>query len=137
LHLNGKVFPVEPTGGKDMNPTIQQRRAILDGLRQRATLATAEFYHRAGITTAVASPRFAVVPHGNNLFGVVDRQTGTERAEVAGHMNACRSAEGFESAARFSQAAYITIANVARWITRFALVFVAVLSVFAFMGVTR
>jgi hypothetical protein len=120
-----------------MNPTIQQRRAILDGLRQRATLATAEFYQKAGITAAVVSPRFTVVPHGNNLFGVVDRQTGTERAEVAGHMNACRSAQGFESAAHFALAAHITVGNVARWMTRWALVFVAVLSVFAFMGATR
>jgi hypothetical protein len=120
-----------------MNPTIQQRRAILEGLRQRATLATAEFYQKAGITAAVVSPRFAVVPHGNNLFGVVDRQTGTERAEVAGHMNACRSAQDFESAARFTQAAHITVGNVALWLTRWSLVYVVVLSVFAFMGATR
>lgn len=120
-----------------MNPTIQQRRAILDGLRQRATLATAEFYQKAGVTQSVVSPRFAVVPHGNNLFGVVDRQTGTERTEVAGHMNACRSAQGFESAALFKHAAHITVVNVARWMMRWALVFVAVLSVFAFMGATR
>ena len=120
-----------------MNPTIQQRRAILDGLRQRAILATAEFYQKAAITEAVVSQRFAVVPHGNNRFGVVDRQTGTERAEVVGHMNACRSAQGFESTAHFTQAAHITVANVARWMTRWALVFVAVLSVFAFMGATR
>lgn len=122
-----------------MNPTIQQRRAILDGLRQRATLATAEFYQKAGIAAVVVSPRFTVVPHGNNLFGVVDRQTGTERAEVAGHMNACRSAQGFESTTHFdfAQTAYITVANVTRWMTRWALVFVVVLSIFAFMGATR
>jgi hypothetical protein len=120
-----------------MNPTIQQRRAILDGLRQRATLATAEFYQKAGITAVVVSPRFAVVPHGNNLFGVVDRQTGTEHAEVAGHMNACRSAQRFERAAHFAQAAHISVAKVARRMTRWALVFVAVLSVFAFMGAAR
>ncbi len=116
-----------------MNPTIQQRRAILDGLRQRATLATAEFYEKAGVTAAVVAPRFTVVPHGNNLFGVVDRQTGTEHAEVAGHMNACRSAQSFESATQFTQAAQITVANVARWMSRCALAFAAVLSVFAFM----
>lgn len=116
-----------------MNPTIQQRRAILDGLRQRATFATAEFYQKAGIAAVVVSPRFTVVPHGNNLFGVVDRQTGTERAEVAGHMNACRSAQGYESAAHLAQAVQITVANVARLMTRWTLVFVAVLSVFAFM----
>lgn len=120
-----------------MNQTLQQRRAILDGLRKRATMATAEFYQKVGITAAVMSPRFTVVPHGNNLFGVVDRQTGTERAEVAGHMNACKSAQDFESAAHFTQAAHLTAANVARWMTRWMLVFAAVLSVFAFMGASR
>jgi hypothetical protein len=120
-----------------MNHTIQQRRAILDGLRQRATLATAEFYQKAGINAVAESPRFTVVPHGNNLFGVVDRQTGTERAEVAGHMNACRSAQGFERSAQFTQAAHLTFANVARWMTRWSLVFVVVLCVFAFIGASR
>ena len=120
-----------------MNPTIQQRRAILDGLRQRATLATAEFYKKAGIAATVVIPRFAVVPHGNNLFAVVDRQTGTKRAEVVGHMNACRSAQSFERAAHFTHAAHITVANVAHWMTRWSLVFVAVLSAFAFIGATR
>lgn len=119
-----------------MNQTLQQRRAILDGLRQRATLATAEFYQKVGIAAPAMSPRFTVVPHGNNLFGVVDRQTGTERAEVAGHMNACRSAQGFESTAQFTRAAQITVANLARWMMRWALVLVATLCVFAFMGAT-
>ncbi|MBP5969921.1 hypothetical protein [Pseudomonas iridis] len=120
-----------------MNHTIQHRRAILDGLRQRATLATADFYKKVGITAPATSLRFTVVPHGNNLFGVVDRKTGTERAEIAGHMNACRSAQGFESAAYFTQAAHLTAANVARWMTRWMLVFAVVLAVFAFMGATR
>ncbi|KAB0489663.1 hypothetical protein [Pseudomonas vancouverensis] len=120
-----------------MNPTIQLSRAILDGLRQRATLATAEFYQKAGITAAVASPRFTVVPHGNNLFGVVDRQTGTERAEIAGHLNACRSAEDFESAARATKTTQRTVAYVARLMTRWAFVSAVMLAGFAFMGVSR
>ncbi|WCM49018.1 hypothetical protein OH720_18600 [Pseudomonas sp. WJP1] len=120
-----------------MNQTLQQRRAILDGLRQRATLATAEFYQKVGITSPAIPVRFTVVPHGNNLFGVVDRQTGTERAEVAGHMNACRSAQAFENAAHFTQAAHLTATNMASWMTRWTLVFAVVLFVFAFMGMSR
>lgn len=120
-----------------MNPTIQQSRAILDGLRQRAALASAEFYQKAGITAAVVSPRFTVVPHGNNLFGVVDRQTGTERAEIAGHLNACRSAQDFESEARLIKNTKITVAYVARLMTRWALVSAVMLAGFALMGVTR
>ena len=120
-----------------MNQTLQQSRAILDGLRQRATLATADFYQLAGITAPVSTPRFTVVPHGNNLFGIVDRQTGTERAEVAGHMNACRSAQGFENTAHFTQAAHLTAANVARWMTRWTIAFAVLLSLFALLGASQ
>lgn len=108
-----------------MTQSIQQSRAILDGMRQRAQAATDEFNKK---------PRFAVIPRGHNLFGVVDRQTGTERAEVAGHMNACQSAQKFEDAAQFTQAAHLTAGNVARWMTRWAMVFCAILAAFAFFG---
>ena len=120
-----------------MNHTLQQRRAILDGLRQRATLATAEFHQKVGITAPAMSPRFTVVPHGNNLFGVVDRKTGTERAEVAGHMNACRSAQWFENTAHFTQAAHLTASNVARWMTRWTIAFAVLLSLFALLGASQ
>jgi hypothetical protein len=120
-----------------MNPKIQQRRTVLNGLRNRATMATAEFYQKAGINASTMSLRFTVVPHGNNLFGVVDRQTGTVRSKVVGHMNACKSAQDFESTARFNQAANLIVANVGRWMPRWAFVFVVMLSVFTFMGVSR
>lgn len=108
-----------------MNQTIQQRRAILDGLRHRTAVATAEFN---------AKPRFVVIPHSNNLFGVVDRQTGVERAEVAGHNSACHAAQSFENVADFTQAAQLTVGNVARGMLRWTAVFAAVLVAFAFYG---
>lgn len=108
-----------------MNQSIQQRRAILDGLRQRAHSARAEFD---------AKPRFAVIPRGHNLFSVVDRHTGAERVEIAGHLNACQSAQKLEDAAQFTQAAQLTAGNVARWMTRWAMGFCLVLAAFAFYG---
>lgn len=100
-----------------MNQTISQARAVHEALRQRAKQATAEFN---------AKPRFVVVPHQNNLFGVLDRKTGVERAEVAGHNSACHAAQSFENVADFTQAAQVTVGNYARlmlrWITVFSLV---------------
>ncbi len=120
-----------------MNHTIQQRRAILDGLRQRASMATAEFYQKTGIAAEALPPRFTVVPHGNKLFGIIDRQTGTERAEVIGHMSACQSAQKFEDAARFTRGTHQAVANVARWMTRWTMVLCVLLIAFAFIGAHR
>lgn len=108
-----------------MHQTIQQKRAILDVLRQRAQIARDEFN---------AKPRFVVVPHQNNLFGVVDRQTGVERAEVAGHNSACQAAQSFENVADFSHAAQLTAGNVARWMFRWTVVLGLTLAAFAFYG---
>ncbi|MDD1966977.1 hypothetical protein NPS29_16735 [Pseudomonas putida] len=108
-----------------MNQTIQQQRAILDVLRQRTQAATAEFN---------AKPRFVVVPHQNNLFGVLDRQTGVERAEVAGHNSACRAAQSFEDVSEFTQAAQVTVGTVARFTLRWTVVFCLITLGFVFMG---
>ncbi|MDH0745256.1 hypothetical protein N5D61_02720 [Pseudomonas sp. GD03842] len=108
-----------------MNQTIQQKRAVLDVLRQRTKQATAEFN---------AKPRFVVVPHQNNLFGVLDRQTGVERAEVAGHNSACRAAQSFENVADFTQAAQVTVGNFARLTLRWTAVFITILLAFIALG---
>src|SRR4051812_22361629 len=111
-----------------MNQTIQQKRAILDVLRQRAADATAEFNSK---------PRYVVVPHQNNLFGVVDRQTGVERAEVAGHNSACQAAQSFENVADFAQAAQVTVGNIARWTIRWTVVLGLTLAAFTFYGMSQ
>jgi len=110
-----------------MNQTISQMRAVHEALRQRTQQATAEFN---------AKPRFAVIPHGNNMFGVLDRKTGAERAEVAGHMNACRSAQQLESTACFAQDAQLGIGGFARWMLCWTAAFAVILGAFAFMGVS-
>ncbi|MFJ5297456.1 hypothetical protein ACIQAL_13135 [Pseudomonas sp. NPDC088368] len=110
-----------------MNQTISQMRAVHEALRQRTQQATAEFN---------AKPRFVVIPHRNNLFGVVDRKTGAERIEVAGHMNACRSAQQFENTASFVQHAQLGVGSFARWMLCWTAAFAVILGAFAFMGVS-
>jgi hypothetical protein len=108
-----------------MNQTISQMRAVHEALRQRAAQATAEFN---------AKPRFVVVPHQNNLFGVLDRQTGVERAEVTGHNSACQAAQSFEDVSKLTQAAQVTVGTVARFMLRWTVIFCAITLVFMFMG---
>ncbi|MDU8542936.1 hypothetical protein [Pseudomonas syringae group sp. J248-6] len=80
-----------------MHQTISQRRAILEGLRQRCNLSTAEFYDKVGRKNPAALPRFTVVPNGNNEFGIVERSSGTVRGVLRGHSAACRAAEQMEA----------------------------------------
>ncbi|MCF5806382.1 MULTISPECIES: hypothetical protein [Pseudomonas syringae group] len=80
-----------------MHQTISQRRAIYEGLRQRCTLSTAEFYDKVSRKNPAALPRFTVVPKGNNEFGIVERSTGAVRGVHRGHSSACKAAEQLET----------------------------------------
>ncbi|WP_122386805.1 hypothetical protein [Pseudomonas syringae group genomosp. 7] len=80
-----------------MHRTISQRRATLEGLRQRCTLSTAEFYDKVGRLNPAALPRFTVVPNGNNEFGIVERSTGVVHAVHRGHGTACKAAAQLEA----------------------------------------
>ncbi|KPW32510.1 Uncharacterized protein ALO87_03924 [Pseudomonas syringae pv. apii] len=80
-----------------MHHSISQRRAILEGLRQRCTLSTAEFYDKVGRRNPAALPRFTVIPNGNNEFGIVERSTGLVRAVHKGHGVACKAASHLET----------------------------------------
>ena len=65
-----------------MHPTFTQRRAILDGLRERTRQATADFYQKPNVIAPPLAPRFIVKPTGSNTFEVIERATGriiTER----------------------------------------------------------
>ncbi|WP_323158268.1 hypothetical protein [Pseudomonas viridiflava] len=79
-----------------MHQTISQRRAILEGLRQRCTLSTAEFYNKVDRFNPATLPRFNVIPNGNNQFGVVERESGIVRHVCTGHGSACKVAEQLE-----------------------------------------
>jgi hypothetical protein len=115
-----------------MNHTIRQRIAILDGLRERSTLATAEFYSRIGRPAPAPAPRFIVEPRGNNEFSVVDRTTGQRQGLHTGHLTACNCAKRLEE-----QAKHFSIASVARHMTRWTVAFVIALVLFAAYGASR
>ena len=76
-----------------MNQTISQSRAILEGLRQRCTLSTAEFYDKVGRVNPAPPPRFNVVPVGNGEFSIVDRSSDRTKAMCTGIDKAVRFAK--------------------------------------------
>lgn len=93
-----------------MHPSIRQRRAILEGLRLRTALATAEFYEKVGIEAPAAYPAYRVIPKGHNAFDIIDA-AGTVKAKRVGHDRACQAAQKFEynDARRARQASAIRL----------------------------
>jgi len=81
-----------------MHQSISQRRAILEGLRQRCTHSTAEFYGKVDRLNPASLPMFSVIPNGNNQFGVVERATGEVKQICTGHDTACKFAQQLEQA---------------------------------------
>jgi hypothetical protein len=81
-----------------MHQTISQRRAILEALRQRCTLSTAEFYNKVDRLNPAPLHRFNVIPNGNNQFGVVERESGIVHQVCTGHGAACKAAQRLETA---------------------------------------
>ncbi|WP_239658799.1 hypothetical protein [Pseudomonas weihenstephanensis] len=53
-----------------MHPTFTQRRAILDGLRERTRQATADFYQKPNVIAPPLAPRFIVKPSGGKQFRI-------------------------------------------------------------------
>jgi len=81
-----------------MNQTISQNRAILEGLRQRCTLSTAEFYDKVGRINPAPPSRFKVVPCGNGEFSIVDRASDCTKAMCTGIDKAVRFAKRCDEA---------------------------------------
>ena len=59
-----------------MHPSIAKRITVLEGLRERARQAKADFYQKPGVMSPPSAPLFIVKPIGNNAFEVVERATG-------------------------------------------------------------
>ena len=112
-----------------MHQTISQRRAILEGLRQRCTLSTAEFYEKVGRPNPAPVHRFNVIPNGNNWFGIVERESGIVRHVCSGHSAACRMAQQLETQPAIQQRPNLAILML-RWTAIFCTVFL----LFAFFG---
>lgn len=120
-----------------MHPAISQKRAILEGLRQRCTLSTAEFYSKVGREEPVRTFRHVVVPCGNGEFSIVDRSTDQTKAMCTGIDKALRFAKcrdeahvGFQHA-RPSKPPADFGTMMLRWTATFCMI----IAVFAFYSV--
>ncbi|UOK36347.1 hypothetical protein MJP36_17725 [Pseudomonas palleroniana] len=83
-----------------MHQSTQSRRDIVDGLRQRSRIATADFYRLIGRPEPATPFRMAVKPAGRGFFHVVDTQTDKVMGFRRDHNEACalaRRLEGSES----------------------------------------
>lgn len=116
-----------------MNQTISQNRAILEGLRQRCTLSTAEFYDKVGRINPAPPSRFKVVPCGNGEFSIVDRASDCTKAMCTGIDKAVRFAKRCDEApiAAVKPKPPVTFGVfMLRWTAFFCLI----LGLFAFFG---
>ncbi|GFM89379.1 hypothetical protein PSCICO_47780 [Pseudomonas cichorii] len=112
-----------------MHQTISQRRAILEGLRQRCTLSTAEFYDKTGRFNPATLPRFNVVPAGGNQFGIVERSTGVVKEVCTGHNAACKTAQHLEQVpAQKPKASFAVL------MLRWTAILCVIIALFAFYG---
>ncbi|AZE53641.1 hypothetical protein C4K03_1470 [Pseudomonas synxantha] len=80
-----------------MHPDIQSRRDIVDGLRQRSRIATAEFYRLIDRPEPVVTFRMMVKPAGRDFFHVVDSLTDKVMGYRCNHNEACALARQLES----------------------------------------
>lgn len=80
-----------------MHQSIQSRRDIVDGLRQRSRLATAEFYRLIDRPEPVVTFRMMVKPAGRNFFHVVDGHTDRVMGFRRDHNEACALARRLET----------------------------------------
>lgn len=117
-----------------MSQTISHRRAIYQGLRERCTLSTAEFYNKVGRDNPAAAPRFSVVPCGNNEFSVVDRETDQTTAVCTGIDKAVRFAKRRDEAQVPSIPAVNPPADFGVLMLRWTATFCIIIGLFAFFG---
>jgi len=116
-----------------MNQTISQSRAILEGLRQRCTLSTAEFYDKVDRINPAPPAPFIVVPCGNGEFSIVDRASDRTKAMCTGIDKAVRFAKRCDETLAVAQQPKPP-ANFGIMMLRWTAVFSAILGLFAFFG---
>lgn len=79
-----------------MHHSIQSRLDIVDGMRQRSHIATADFYRLLGRPEPVVHFRMVVKPAGRNFFHVVDTQSDKVMGFRRDHNEACALARRLE-----------------------------------------
>lgn len=112
-----------------MHPALSQRRAILEGLRERARRATAEFYQKPNMIAPPLAPRYIVKPTGNNIFDVIERSTGKIITERLGHNNATGHALKLEE-----KAGKVSVKQLARALSIWTLSLGATLAALVFIS---
>ncbi|MGO4003709.1 hypothetical protein ABVN23_21810 [Pseudomonas fluorescens] len=117
-----------------MNQTIRQKYAVLQVLRERVSMSTAEMHQKIGREESAPTLRFKVVPLGSNTFEIVERSTGATKGELFGHDNACQLAKQLESNAEFVAANCKTARAFARALLRWTAGGALTLTLFAYYG---
>ena len=112
-----------------MHSSFAKRCAILEGLRERARIATAEFYQKPGVMPPPLAPLIIVRPIGNNTFSLINRTTGVIVAERFGHNDATSHAQGLEA-----KAAQFSIKQFGQLLRNWTLRIGAILAVLVFFG---
>ena len=79
-----------------MHPSIQSRREVLSGLRQRSQIATADFYRLAGISEPVRAPPFLGAAAGAAFVYNIESRAGQGEGLRRGPNAACGFARKLE-----------------------------------------
>ena len=117
-----------------MNQTIRQKYSVLQVLRERVSMSTAEMYQKIGREEPARTLRFTVVPLGSNTFEIVERSTGAAKGERFGHDNACQLAKQLERNADFFAANRKAAKAFARTLLRWTAGGALMLTLFAYYG---
>ena len=117
-----------------MNQTIRQKQAVLQVLRDRLSMSTAEMYQKIGREVPVSTLRFNVVPRGGNTFEIIERSTGTAKGERFGHDSACLLTQQLESNADYFDAKCTALKAFARKLLRWTAGSALLLTLFAYYG---
>jgi len=83
-----------------MHQQIQQRREVLDALRTRSIMATAELHRMTGTEPQPSEARFKVHPVSAGLFRITDSTTGKAVGWRRTHGSACGFAQSMERGVR-------------------------------------
>ena len=120
-----------------MHPKFVQRRAVSDGLKQRAQLSPAQVNAITQEKEPVRIFRYYSEARGNNIFSVIDRVTGKAVGICTGIDEATEFAKRMEATPQAAQrphrnASFVQL--IARRMTTWTFTFTGGMFAFAFFG---